>query len=72
MLGQTKGDSECRIFDLLSGEILSVAVHMLNQVMPLFSLVLHNSQGNFANIQPSRTAGLLAVCLLLKNTFYLS
>lgn len=73
ILGQTQGDSECRVFDLLSGAIpSSVAVYMLNQAMPLFSLVLHNSQGNFGNIQPSRTAGLLAVCVLLKNTIYLS
>lgn len=73
ILGQIQGDSECGVFDQLSGVIpSSVAVYILNQAMPLFSLVLHNNQGNFANIQPSRTAGLLAVCLLLKNTFYLS
>lgn len=54
-LGQTRGDSECRVLGLLSGEIFSsVTAYTLNQVMPLLSLVLHNSKGNFRKIWPSR------------------
>lgn len=54
-LGETRGDSECGVLDLLSSEIFSsITIYMLNQVMPLLSPVLHNGKGNFANIWPSR------------------
>jgi len=70
-LGQTQRDSEWAALGLLSGEISSCCLHIERSNASAIACSAQQQKYLCKNTTKQGTAGLLVVCLLLKNTFYL-